>query len=458
MRTRQVLPVALLLLAGLSCRENPFQPADYNPDWTQETHGNATPNYDVVFPQDSANRIEIYLTAADWTTIRNEMKALWGFDFGAKDHPCCGPYPAGDPNYVDARVVFKGRTWKHVGFRPKGNSTLHQAWNLGIYKIPFRLKFDGLEDQFPETFNQRFYGFKDLSASALVADRSGSRERIASDLFRLMGVAAPMAASYRVYIDFGQGLVYNGLYTINELPDDTMAGTQLGEGDGNIYKPESNLKSFRAEELPRSNNQESTDYSDVERFIAALNDTELQKSNPAKWRANLEATFDVDGFLRFLAVNNSIVSFDTYGYIAHNFYLYNHRSRHFVWIPWDQDLSLNDDPPVHGELPRTNRGPSLDMTEVDSYWPLIRYVMDDPTYAARYRVHLKNFYDNVFTAAKMDAMVDKYIAIAQPNIVGPAGETPGHTFVDDPNDFYAEKGYLKALIESRRGKLAEFLK
>jgi hypothetical protein len=458
MRPVKVLPSALLVLAVFSCRENPFQPADYNADWTQETHGETAPNYGVVFPQDSVNRIEIYMTAADWATIRTEMKALWGFDFGANDHPCCGPYPANDPAYVDARVVFKGKTWKHVGFRPKGNSSLHYAWNLGNYKFPFRLKFDALEDQFPETFNQRFYGFKDMSMSAMVTDRSGVRERIASELFRQGGVAAPMAASYRVYIDFGEGLVYNGLYTFNELPDDTMTETQLGEKSGNIYKPESNLKSFKAEEFPRNNNQESTNYSDVEALIAALNNTTLQKSDPARWRANLEATFDVDRFLKFLAVNNVIASFDQYGYIAHNYYLYNHSSKHITWIPWDQDLSFNEDPPANGEVPRTNRALSLDMAEVDSYWPLIRYVMDDPTYAARYRANVKNFYDNIFTQAKIDALIDKYIAMTQPNILGTNGEIAGHTYVNTPGEFLAELPYLKGLVASRRAKVAQFLK
>src|ERR1044071_1294974 len=88
----RVVAVASLVLAA--CREEPFPPTRYNPDWTPASPGeSAKPNYSVVFPEDSANRIDILMTAATWTAIRKNMTALWGFDFGAGTHPCCGPYP-----------------------------------------------------------------------------------------------------------------------------------------------------------------------------------------------------------------------------------------------------------------------------------------------------------------------------------------------------------------------------
>lgn len=447
------LPLALLL--ATHCRA-PFDPSDSNPDWTQATHGLTAPNYALVFPQDSVNRIEIYMTAAQWTAIRKDMTALWGFDFGTVG-PCCGP-TVGEPTYVDVRVRFNGRTWNHVGFRLKGNSTLHRPWSLGIYKVPFRLKFDGFEDTYPETWNQRLYGFKDLAMQANVYDGSMVRERVANDLFRAMGVYASRTAAYRVYIDFGQGLTYNGVYTMIDLPDDTMLRDQLGEDGGNLYKPQSTLGKFFASEFPRQNNEGSKDYSDVEAMIAALNNNALHGSNAAQWRSNLEATFNVDLFLRFLAVNNAIASWDGYGFLAHNYYLYTHSSKKVTWVPWDQNLAFNENPGITAPLPRTNLALSLSMNEIDSYWPLIRYLMDDPVYYERYRTHLRTFYNNVFTQPAVDALFDKYHGLITPYVVGPNGEQPGHTLLSSSDEFLGDRASLKAYVATRRALIAEFLR
>src|SRR5439155_11836034 len=141
---------------------------------------------------------------------------------------------------------------------------------------------------YPETWNQRLYGFKDLSMAVNFLDYSQIRETLAYGLFRTAGVAAPRTAFYRVYIDFGQGLQYNGLYTAVELPEDTMLEDQFGENAGNIYKPESALSKFLASEFPRQNHKGSVDYSDVEALITALNNTSLHASDSPRWRANLE--------------------------------------------------------------------------------------------------------------------------------------------------------------------------
>jgi spore coat protein H len=457
MQFSRPLALAALVLAVGSCR-TPFDPAELNPDWSEATHGDAKPDYGVVFPQDSVNRIDIYMGAAGWNGVRKNMIEVWGFDFGALSHPCCGPYPAGEPAYTDVRVEFKGKVWKHVGLRLKGNSTLHWAWNLGVYKLPFRLKFDALDEVYPEAWNQHFYGFKDVSMSANVFDETMVRERMANDLYRAMGVAAARTASYRVYIDIGSGLEYNGMYTMIELPDDTMVQDQFGESSGNLYKPESNLAAFRKEEFARQNNQASTDYSDVEAVIAAINNTALQKSNPAQWRANLEATFNVDGFLKWLAVSNAIASWDAYGYIAHNYFLYNHSVKKITWIPWDQDLSFNLEPGVTEPTPRTGRALSLTMNEVEPYWVLLRYVADDPVYFARYKAEVQSFYDNVFTQKRMDDLLDKYLDMVRPYVIGPDGERPGRTFLDHPGSFSDARPAIKSLVARRRAVIAEFLR
>lgn len=444
---RALLRASLALLPVLSCR-GAFDPTDYNPDWTTPSHGLAPANYPVVVPDDSVNRIDIIMTAADWAAIRQNMIVVWGFDFGDGTQTCyCRK--GDDPAYVDIRVRFNGKEWKHVGFRLKGGGSLHHSWNRGIYKLPFRLKFDEFEDQHPETWNQRFYGFRELTMAPGVDDQSLIREKVAGELFRRAGVPAPRAAFYRVYVDFGGGLQYNGLYTMVEAVEDNMLRDQFGENTGNLYKPVSDLRTFSEWEFPRQNNDTSRDYRDVQGLVAALNNNALRASSPAQWRAGLEAVFDVDHFLKFLGVSTTIMSWDGYGTAKHNFYLYHHSSRKLLWIPWDQDHTLSLNSPFDQ---------SFSQEGVDSSWPLIRYLIDDPIYYARYRSYLRAFYENVFTTERTSALFDKYHAMIAPYVVGPLGEQPGRTFITSNETFFSSLPELKTFVDRRRSDLEVFLR
>ena len=141
----------------------------YNPDWTFTSHGKADQDYSIVFPQGSVNLIEISMTTIQWSSIRANMRLLFGNDFGIGTGGVGvggGGFPDKEPDYVDVLLKFNGKVWKNVGFRLKGNSSLQRAWTSGIYKLPFRLNFDKFEDTYPGIKNQHFYGFKELSFSS----------------------------------------------------------------------------------------------------------------------------------------------------------------------------------------------------------------------------------------------------------------------------------------------------
>lgn len=439
-------------------------PQTYNTDWTDLSHGNVTPDYTTVFPQSSVNQIEISIGTDKWNAIRTNMKALYGYDFGAKAG-AGGGFPNSESEYVDVTLKFNNKTWKNVGFRLKGNSSLSQAWGQGNYKLPFRLNFDKFEDTYPGIKNQHFYGFEELTFSPGIKDQSLIREKVAADIFRLAGVPAAQTAFYRVYIDFGAGLKYCGVYAGIEIPEDNMVKSQFGEEKGNVYKPESKLASFVQSEFEKKNNEETPDYSDVQAFITALNSS-LRTSNPAQWRSNLEQTFNVDHYLKYLAVNNAIVNWDVYGSMAHNYYLYNHTSKKLTWIPWDHNEALTGSPGISGSA-GTGGGPgmggggqnalSLSMNEVSSSWPLLRYVADDATYMEKYKSYLKSFKDNVFTESAMNALFDKYHNLISPYVIGANGEQANYTHLTNSASFTSALASLKTHVSNRRALISTYV-
>lgn len=442
--------------------------AKYNADWTFASHGNAAPDYTSVFPDDQVNSIEITMTAAQWTAIKTNMKTLYGNDFGTGGQGGMPPgagSTSGEPNYIDVTLKFRNKTWKNVGFRLKGNSTLRTAWSSGNYKLPFRLNFDEFEDKYPAITNQHFYGFEEMSFSPGAKDPSLIHEKLASDVFRQAGIPAARCAFYKVYIDFGAGLKYCGVYTGLEIPDDNMIKSQFGEESGNIYKPESNFTTFNQSVFEKKNNTTAADFSDVTAFVAALNNP-IRTTDAQTWRTQLEAIFNMDHFLKYLAVNNAIVNWDSYGAMAHNYYLYNHSAKKLTWIPWDHNEAFAGSPGITGTAGGTGvpgvpgggmNGVSLSMNEVGVNWPLLRFVANDAAYYSRYKLYMKAFRDNVFTESYMNNLIDKYQQLIGPWVIGVNGEKPQHTYITNESTFTNSFQGLKTHVTNRRNLINTFV-
>jgi spore coat protein H len=433
---------------------------DFNSDWTEATHGNVKPDYNTVFPQEAVNKMEISLTLTQWNDIRTNMTAIFGSDFGSKQTG--GGVSFIEPDYKDVLVRFNDKQWKNVGFRLKGNSSLRSIWSQGNYKLPFRLNFDRFEDQYPGIKNQHFYGFEELSFSPGFKDPSLIHEKLAADIFRMGGVPAPRTAFYRIYINFGSGMKYCGVYTCVEIPDDNMIKDQFGEEKGNIYKPESRLTTFILGEFEKKNNDSIPEYSDVKSFIFFLNQT-LRLTNPVSWRKNLESTFNVSHFLKWLAVNNTMVNWDTYGAMSHNYYLYNHSVNKLTWIPWDNNEALTGSPGITktvtpGQPPGNQSGLSLTMNEVTSAWPLIRYLADDSVYFQIYRNDLKEFATNVFNEGTLFPVIDNYHNLISQYVIGSNGEQPGYSHIANATVFTNSATVLKTHVKDRYSLASEFLK
>ena len=469
-------------------------------NWNDETHSSdVNPNYEVVFPEDKVNQMTIPIAPADWEAMQADMVSLFGEqgtggqrggfpgggmppmgengDFQTPEGfvpPADGERPempegfnppeggfggrpgggfggGGDmtpenPIWVEATIEFNGETWTNVGVRYKGNSSLTSGWRSSTEKLPLKLDFDEFEGEHPESENQRFYGFKQLSLANGFSDESFLRDAATSQILEEAGLPVAKTAFYEIILDYGEGPVSLGLYTVIEVVDDTVVNRYFGSNDGNIYEAEGSAASFSAatyeqigQSFQKENNSDS-DWSDIEALFDVLH-SDLRTSDPAAWRAELESIFDVDGFLEWLAIAAVIQHWDAYGNMSHNYYLYNDpETGQLTWISWDHNMAMSAGMGGFGGFPDDraapegmqeaapnnrggmNRNVSLDKAEVGENWPLIRYLLDDPVYYEQYVNYLAETVEGPFNPDHMAEIYQSMADLIAPYASADVGE------------------------------------
>ncbi|MCO4818540.1 MAG: CotH kinase family protein [Bacteroidetes bacterium] len=377
-----------------ACKKVVFVPSETSGSGIASHDNGFDANYDVVFDDSKVHRIDFVLSADEWSDMQADLadKTSGGGGPG-------GTFSSENPDYFPCDVHFNDLEWKNVGIRYKGNSSLRARSG----KLPLRLDFDQFEDDYPEILNQRFYGFKELSMSSNYNDASLMREKSADDLFRDFGVPAVHTAFYEVYIDNGNGNgpEYYGVYTMCEVIFDTYLKSEFGSKSGNCYKPENDgaqfdQSSFNLEDFALKTNEEIGDKSDIQQMFDYLH-ASTRTSDVTKWKNDLESVFDVDGFLKYLAVNNTIQNWDTYGRMSHNYYLYNDPADNLIkWIVWDNNEAFEE-----GKM---GGAVSFGMSEIGIDWPLINYIIADAGYLATYKAYIKSFIETSFETSRMSVI------------------------------------------------------
>lgn len=446
----RTLALALVFLPLLACEgdidTDPGPPGESCEDdeadlqrpnsWTVASHCKGQdPDYDLLFDDTVVHRLDITVTAEDYAATMTDLDSLLGSSGGGPGGG--GPGGGGvdvstEPIFVPVTVDFGDKRWKYVGMRYKGNSSLRSSYQEGIQKLSFRLDFDEFEDDHPEIDDQRFYGFKKMTFSNGFNDPSLIRDKVAADIFRDGGVPAARGAFAAVHVDFGQGPVYFGLYTMIEDVSDELPDAQFADGSGNLYKPDGDgaeLDTFVEAAMIKKTNEDAADFSDVIGLIDALN----ANTSGATWREGLEAVFDVDSFLTYLAINQAMVNWDGYGRMTHNYYLYADPSAagRIVFVPWDLNEALLD----RGNSGMTAGASDVMLDAVGADWPLIRRVLDDATYRAAYEVELDNGLAGAFAEDAVKARMQRYHDLIAPYAVGADGESAPYTFLVSDSDF-----------------------
>ena len=234
-----------------------------------------------------------------------------------------------------------------------------------------------------------------------------------------------------------------------------------------MYKPSGPGANFVAGSFDERGFDKETNrnsgYEDVLALFAALHAT-TRLSDPATWRTELESVFFVDGFLRWLATNQLLVNWDSYGNgFAHNYYLYADEARGgaLTWIPWDHNLALTDNLAQQlgdtfaalcpdGTRQDWGTPTSLSLDEVDENWPLVRFLLDDAVYAARYRELVAEITAGPASVESATALLDAAMGLLTETLTATGqGETLAGVRTG--------REQLQAHFEARARAAAEFL-
>jgi len=421
-------------------------------DWGTNTHSKeADPNFTEVFDDNQVKRIDITITPNRWKIMQENMTSLYGtFGSSASGGPG-GPGSSHgglseteDPIFVPAEVFYNGKEWYRVGIRFKGNSSIQSTWASGNLKLSLKLDFDEFEDIYPQIENQRFYGFKKFSLKNNYEDKSFLREKVCADIFKNAGLAVSHTAFYTLYVDYGEGPQYFGLYTLVEEVDNTVIKTQFKNNNGNLYKPENDGSTFvkgtfSQEDFEKKTNEEEADWSDITKLFSVLHD-DSRTTSPEEWRSDLEKVFDTDIFLKYLATNTIIQNWDTYGRMPHNYYLYNNPANSkLTWLTWDNNEALQS-----GKMGGSLALDFSDLSQGD--WPLIEYLYADDVYRAKYNQFVQEVIEGTFEANYIKQVYSDYTTLIEPYATS---ELSGFTFLNSNSDFQQAISDLNSHADSR---------
>ncbi len=447
MKSKIIIFAALLTLLLFSCEKRYLHEETKTADWTVETHSKDAPiNYNIVFPQDKVNKLELTFSTKDWQTIQSEMIKKVG-PFGQLNSITSTI----DNNYAPCSVKFNDKEWLNVGIKYKGNLSLKKQWIKGIHKLSFKLNFDKYEDDYPEIKNQRFYGFKELTLFNNYKDKSYIKEMFMANILAEENQIASKAAFYELYINTGDGngLKYYGLYTMLENIDNTVIKSNFDNNDGNLYEPEGATATFASKNIntsdfPEKNNDGNTDWNDIKTLNTILH-ADYRSSTPSKWRSDLEEQFNVSNFLKTLALNRVVENKETYGFVAENFYLYNNNNR-LEWIATD-----------FNEIIKTkNSFVELSLDDISDDWPLISFLIEDAEYKKQYHTYLKNIMNNNYNTESINNKLLTYREIINIS-VNKEDFSNKYSILDSESEFVEEFNNLKSRCLTRCSQLTDFL-
>jgi hypothetical protein len=96
--------------------------------------------------------------------------------------------------------------------------------------------------------------------------------------------------------------------------------------------------------------------------------------------------------------------------------------------------------------------------QVGEEWPLIRRLLADQVYAARYRGHLEHALGGLYSLEAAEQRLRALHALVAPAVVGARGERPTHTTIGSPEAFESSIDAMMSVVRQRHEAIGTALK
>jgi len=241
---------------------------------------------------------------------------------------------AGDSSkipYLMGDITIDGVTIDSVGVRLKGFT----SYGASDIKRPIKIDFN----EFVK--GKKYDGLKKLNLNNGTGDPSMQRDVICFDLLRNSGVKASRTSFSKVYINN----VYWGLYQNIEQIDKTFLKNNFAHGTGNLFKNKGwdtlnwkgNNPNLYHPPYELKTNKDDKNWSGLVNLVDVLNNTSEEE-----FKDSISKVFNVEVYLKTLAVDVATNNWDSYLEHGRNWYIYEDTVTDiFTWIPWDYNFSLN---------------------------------------------------------------------------------------------------------------------
>ena len=346
---------------------------------------------------------------------------------------------ANKENFIKADVIVNGTSFKNVGIRPKGNSSLSQVTALKSERYSLRLQFDEY------VTDQTCFGLDSFVLNNMITDNSYMKEYLSYDLMKDIGIQTP----YFGYATIKLNGVNSGLYLAVETYGKSYETRINGNTSGKMYNVKSmdmakNDKDKNPETLqppPQENNDQKkpnqapggnspkmqretkggdlkytdddiSSYSNIfDNVVGKATNSDFKKIIKALKNLsegnNLEKYFDIDSTLKYLAAHTVVVNLDSYSSsMAQNYYLYEYKSKITV-LPWDYNMAWggfqSKDSSSVVNFPIDTPVSGIEMSDR----PLINQLLSNPDYLEKYHEYLAKILDSYFDNGKLEAKIDE---------------------------------------------------
>ncbi|OHD56192.1 MAG: hypothetical protein A2014_03320 [Spirochaetes bacterium GWF1_49_6] len=393
---------------------------------------------DYVFDLKSLPEIEIVVDAAEWDKLLEYYSAN-------KENE---EYIKADFNFIKDG---KKEVLMNVGFRVRGNtfsrvspeaSSIHTPgntkWQQSHFRVDFNLYVKG----------QSFHKLKALNLKAFNGDPAFVREIYCFDLFHRFGVNAAPKSSYvclTIYIKGDPSPAYFGIYRMNESIDTTMMENRFpDEPVGYLWKclyPANLIHASMEEKIGMEKiSAESKQQSETFAYDLKTKKDEFDKAKKQlldfayslnylegkELKDWLEKSFEVQLFLKAYAVNVMVGMWDDYWINNNNYYLYQHVSGKWEFIPYDYDNTLGT---FTGDINATSDvfdwgGGGLGWGGGSPERPLIDKILSIPEYRQAYSNYIAMLIDpsqGLFDAAASIARIKEWQTMIAPYIENDTG-------------------------------------